>query len=78
MTVSTSCKMASSDNPGDTVAASVFEPVDTSSHVAKSKNNTANIKNIKDSIVIIQILFVVVFIFCLLVANLLKISGIDE
>ena len=25
------------------------EPVDTSSHVAKSKNNTANIKNIKDS-----------------------------
>ena len=49
MTVSTSCKMASSDNPGDTVAASVFEPVDTSSHVAKSKNNTANIKNIKDS-----------------------------
>ena len=49
MTVSTSCKMAPSDNPGDTVAASVFEPADTSAHVAKSKNNTANIKNIKDS-----------------------------
>ena len=50
MTVSTSCKMASSDNPGDTVAASVFEPADTSSHAAKSKNDTTNIKNIKDSI----------------------------
>lgn len=50
MTVSTSCKMAPSDNPGDTVAASVFEPVDTSMHAAKSKNDTTNIKNIKDSI----------------------------
>ena len=50
MTVSTSCKMAPSDNPGDTVAASVFEPVDTSAHAAKSKNDTTNIKNIKDSI----------------------------
>jgi hypothetical protein len=50
MTVSTSCKMAPSDNPGDTVAASVFEPVDTSVHAAKSKNDTTNIKNIKDSI----------------------------
>ena len=50
MTVSTSCKMAPSDNPGDTVAASVFEPADTSAHAAKSKNDTTNIKNIKDSI----------------------------
>lgn len=50
MTVSTSCKMAPSDNPGDTVAASVFEPVDTSVHAAKSKNDTTNIKNIKDSL----------------------------
>ena len=49
MTVSTSCKMAPSDNPGDTVAARVFEPLDTSTHAAKSKNDTANIKNIKDS-----------------------------
>ena len=49
MTVSTSCKMAPSDNPGDTVAASVFEPADTSAHAAKSKNDTTNIKNIKDS-----------------------------
>ena len=49
MTVSTSCKMAPSDNPGDTVAASVFKPVDPSTHAAKSKNDTANIKNIKDS-----------------------------
>ena len=50
MTVSTSCKMAPSDNPGDTVAASVFEPVDTTVHAAKSKNDTTNIKNIKYSI----------------------------
>jgi hypothetical protein len=49
MTVSTSCKMAPSDNPGDTVAASVFEPVDTSAHAVKSKNDTTNTKNMKDS-----------------------------
>jgi len=49
MTVSTSCKMAPSDNPGDTVAASVFEPIEAGSHVAKSKNDTTNIKNSKDS-----------------------------
>ena len=50
MTVSTSCKMAPSDNPGDTVAASVFEPVDTSVHCKKIKCDTNNAKNVKDSI----------------------------
>lgn len=33
----TSCRFAPSDNPGDTVAASVFEPVDTTSAAYKAK-----------------------------------------
>ena len=45
----TSCKLAPSDNPGDTVAASAFEPIDTAAVSAKQRAY-AKAHPIKDSI----------------------------
>ena len=44
--MTTSCRMAPKEEPGDTVAAKVFEPIDTA---ALHRKQAAKMKNIKDS-----------------------------
>ena len=48
--VVSSCKMAPKDDPGDTVAASVFAPVDTAALHRKQRAEKARLANAKDSI----------------------------
>lgn len=45
-----SCKMAPKQDPGDTVAASVFAPVDTAALHRKKRAEKARLANAKDSI----------------------------
>lgn len=49
VTVQTSCRMASKDNPGDTVAASAFAPVDTAALNRKARAARQNV-TVKDSV----------------------------
>lgn len=53
--VPTACKMAPSDNPGDTVAASVFAPIDTAAINRKARAKAAKLANAKDSVDIFYI-----------------------
>ena len=50
-----SCKMAPKDDPGDTVAASVFAPVDTAALHRKQRAEKARLAHAKDSIGIFYI-----------------------
>jgi hypothetical protein len=54
-TLFTSCKMAPKDDPGDTVAASVFAPIDTAALHRKQRAEQARLRNAKDSIDIFYI-----------------------
>jgi hypothetical protein len=51
----TSCKMAPKQDPGDTVAASVFAPIDTAALHRKQRAEQARLRNAKDSIGIFYI-----------------------
>ncbi len=48
--VVSSCKMAPKQDPGDTVAASVFAPIDTVALHRKQRAEKARLANAKDSI----------------------------
>lgn len=54
-TLFTSCKMAPKQDPGDTVAASVFAPIDTAALHRKQRAEQARLRNAKDSINIFYI-----------------------
>lgn len=51
----TACKMAPSDNPGDTVAASEFAPLDTAAINRRARAKAAKLANAKDSVDIFYI-----------------------
>lgn len=53
--VPTACKMAPSDNPGDTVAASEFAPPDTAAINRRARAKAAKLANAKDSVGIFYI-----------------------
>lgn len=50
VTTTTSCKFAPNENDGDTVAASVFYPEDTTTHAKKQSKNASAQKAIVDSV----------------------------
>ena len=51
----TACKMAPSNDPGDTVAASVFAPLDTAAINRRARAKAAKLANAKDSVGIFYI-----------------------
>ncbi len=51
----TACKMAPADNPGDTVAAYVFAPLDTAAINRKARAKAAKLAHAKDSVDIFYI-----------------------
>lgn len=53
--VPTACKMAPNDNPGDTVAASVFAPIDTAAINRRARAKAVKLAHAKDSVDIFYI-----------------------